>query len=57
MSKTEWQSSDRMKEGDLVKSLTSLKTSLDEVIENLKEQRDQLAKEYNIHKEDQSGKR
>ena len=57
MSKIEWQSSDKMKEGSLVKQLTSLKTSLDEVIENLKVQRDQLAKEYNIHKEDQSGKR
>ena len=57
MSKIEWQSSDKMKEGSLVKQLTSLKTSLDDVIENLKVQRDQLAKEYNIHKEDQSGKR
>ena len=51
MSKSEWQSSEKMKEGSLVKQLTSLKSSLDEVIENIKIQREQLVKEYNIQEE------
>ncbi len=51
MSKSEWQSSKKMKEGSLVKQLTSLKSSLDEVIENIKIQREQLVKEYNIQEE------
>jgi len=51
MSKIEWQSSEKMKEGSLVKQLTSLKTSLDEVIETLKEQRKELVKEHKIQEE------
>ncbi len=51
MSKSEWQDSKKMKEGSLVKQLTSLKSSLDEVIENIKIQREQLVKEYNIQEE------
>ncbi len=51
MSKSEWQSSEKMKEGSLVKQLTSLKSSLDEVIENIKVQREKLVKEYNIQEE------
>ena len=51
MSKSEWQSSKKMKEGSLVKQLTSLKSSLDEVIENIKVQREKLVKEYNIQEE------